>query len=219
MKTSKFDTNVKKAILGLKTFPKAKYEGFDLDRLGAYTLFVLEEKKIPLYFDLISVGLFKLFPRKFSMANFIQYPDTNRINKTLRRVTDQKRKRWAIGNIENGFHLTDLGREMARQVSKHLANPKLKKPKIQIVVSKSRGRSFGDDVKEIREADAFRKWLENGDINNYEFFAFLKAAPHTPKQLLAEHMKNLRRSADAVKDKEAIAFLTWLENKFNNLIY
>jgi hypothetical protein len=42
----------------------------------------------------------------------------------MRRLTDQKRKRWATGNIENGFQLTDFGREMAMQVSSFLKNPK-----------------------------------------------------------------------------------------------
>lgn len=206
-------------MLGVKHFPFVNYDSFDLDRLVVYTLYALEGKKIPLYFDFIAVGLFRLFPRKFSMANFIQYPDTNRISKALRRLTDQKRKHWATGNIENGFHLTDLGREMAKQVSGSLKNPLPRKDRKPIIVSKSRGKSPGDDIREIRVSEAFKKWFANEEVNNYEFFAFLKAAPYTPKQLLAEHLKRLKVSATTTKDKEVLEFLSWLEKKFSNLLF
>lgn len=212
------DTNIKKVLLAVKHFSFGNYDGFDLDRLAVYILYTLEEKKIPLYFDFIAVGLFRSFPRKFSMANFTQYPDTNRISKALRRLTDQKRKHWATGNIENGFHLTDLGREMAKQVSGSLKNPLAKKDRKLIVVSKSRGKSPSDDIQEIRISEAFKKWFASEEVNNHEFFAFLKAAPYTPKQLLTEHLKRLKVSATTTKDKKVLEFLSWLEKKFSNLL-
>lgn len=207
-----------KELFEIKSYPTKNYEGFDLDRLVVYALYVLSKKKIPLYFDFIAVGLFKLFPRKFSMASFIQYPDTNRINKALRRLTDQKRRRWATGNIENGFSLTDLGIEIAKQVEDILRNPEAKKIEKKNVVKKSRGRSSADDVREVRASDAFKKRMSDQDVNNYEFFAFLKAAPYTPKQLLAGHLKRLIDSAKTEKDNEVVRFLSWLEDKFNTLI-
>lgn len=219
MKSTHGEMNTKKILFGLKQFPAANYDGFDLDRLVVYTLFVLEGSKIPLYFDFICVALFRLFPRKFSMANFRQYPDTNRISKALRRLTDQKRKRWATGNIENGFYLTDLGCEMAKQVSGSIKNPLPRKDRKPIIVSKSRGKSLSDDIREIRVSEAFKKWVANEEVNNYEFFAFLKAAPYTPKQLLAEHLKRLKVSATTTKDKEVLKFLSWLERKFSNLLF
>ncbi len=219
MKKHQDSVNTKKILLSVKRFPVKNYDNFDLDRLVVYALYFLEKKKVPLYFDFISIGLFRLFPQKFSMANFNQYPDTNRISKALRRLTDQKRKRWATGNVENGFSLTDLGRETANQVSNFLKNPKLKKVRVSRVVAKSRGRSFDDDVHDIQESETFRKWKEGQEVNNYEFFAFLKASPHTPKQLLVKHLEYLKNSVAAVKNKEILKFLIWLEAKFHNLLY
>lgn len=207
----------KNTLSDLKKYPPKNYEGFDLDRLVLHTMLVLQDKKIPLYFDYISVGLFKQFPTKFSMANFRQYPDTNRISKALRRLTDQKRRRWATGNIENGFQLTDLGAEIAKQVSNFLVNPESsnKKPKLK---TKSRGRSYSDNIQEIKESDAFMNWKNGKEINNYEVFAFLKAASYTPKPLLVEHLEQLKNSATVAKDEEVMEFLNWFNKKFNNLI-
>jgi len=168
------EKNTKKILNSFKRLPVINYDSFDLDRLVVYVLFILEENNVSLYFDFIAVSLFKLFPHKFSMANFRQYPDTNRISKALRRLTDQKRKNWAVGNIENGFYLTDLGREMAKQVSNSLKNPLLKKDRRLVTINKSRGKSSSDDVQEIKESEAFKKWLADEEVNNYEFFAFLR---------------------------------------------
>lgn len=216
------DANLKDIVLKLKRFPLKSYENLDLDRLVIYVLFVLEKKKVPLYFDFICVGLFKLFPYKFSLATFTQYPDAYRINNAIRRTTgalsDQNKKRWATGTPEHGFYLTDTGREIAKQVERLLENPKLQHSYQKPSIKRSRGRSPADDMQEVRSSEAFRKWSMDEDVNNHEFFAFLKAAPYTPKELLAEHIKRLKTSATTIKDKEITEFLLWLEKKFSNLL-
>ena len=116
------------------------------------------------------------------------------------------------------FSLTDFGREIAKQVARLIENPELQKDRKKHTGAKTRGRSSGDDVKEIKESDAFKKWQGEKNVNNYEFFAFLKAASYTPKQLLVEHLKQLKTSAITAKDKEVLKFLSWLENKFKNLL-
>ncbi len=107
---------------------------------------------------------------------------------------------------------------MAKQVSNALKSPSPKTKQKPITVSKSRGKSPADDVEEMRTSEAFKKWLTNGEITNHDLFAFLKAAPYTPKQLLSQHLKQLKFSAVTAKDKEVLEFLDWLEKKFSNLI-
>ena len=105
-------TDIKKIVLKLKPLPVKNYENIDLDRLVIYTLSLLEKEKIPLYFDFISVGLFRLFPRKFALANFKQYPDTFRVNNAIRRTTgslsERKQERWANGSPKKPFSLTNF---------------------------------------------------------------------------------------------------------------
>lgn len=216
----KEDINIKKRLILFKSVNDKNYENLDLDRLVIYTFHFLEENKIPLYFDYISVALFKLFPQKFSMANFKQYPDTNRISKSLRRITDQKRKGWATGNIENGFYITELGRETAMRVKNLIfSSPWFKKEKL-LVSRRSRGRSPEDDVNEIKRSGVFQKWQQkNYKITNYEIISFLRAMPHTPKNLLKQYLDGFNQSVVTIKDKEVRSFLKWLEKKFYNLFY
>jgi hypothetical protein len=208
----------KKTISGLKRFPAKSYKKIDLDRLAVYALYVLEKNRVPLYFDYIAVAMFRLFPKKFSMANFSKYPDTNRINKAIRRLTDQTRKSWATGSVENGFNLTGLGKEIGKQVLDLLNNPEKQSSSRVQPPTRSRGRSPAVETAEIKKSEAFKKWCSGEVISNYEFFAFLKATPYTHKPMLSEHLRKLKKVALTVGDDEVIDFLKWLENKFVNLL-
>ncbi len=214
----KKEIDFKSRILTTKFLSVKKYENFDLDRLAIYAMYFLEKNKIPLYFDYIATALFKLFPTKFSMANFNQYPDTNRISKALRRLVDTKRKNWATGSIENGFYITDLGREIAIQVETILLSLHIQKKHPLLSQKKSRGRSPKDDVEEIRNSEIFQRWLlKDYKITDYEVLSFLRAVPYTPKIFLLQYLENLRQSTITFKDRDALKFLKWLEKKFYNL--
>lgn len=207
----------KKTISNFKRFPVKSYERIDLDRLAVYAISVLEENKVPLYFDYIAVAMFRLFPKKFSMANFPQYPDTNRVSKTLRRLTDQKRKNWATGSVENGFNLTDFGREIGKQVLELLKNLKQQASRAQ-TQTRTRGRSATVETVEVKNSEVYKKWLEKETISNYEFFSFLKATPYTPKSMLLDHLRKLKHAASTANDDKAVTFLEWLEERFKNLL-
>ena len=60
----KLPINPKDYVEGLEPFPEETYRNMDLDRLAVYTMALLLENNIPLYFDYIVVALFRLFPEK-----------------------------------------------------------------------------------------------------------------------------------------------------------
>lgn len=208
--------NVKEKVFAIKPLNREDYEKFDIDRLIVFGMFFLEKNKVPLYFEYIVVGLFKLFPKKFSMSNFSQYPDVYRINNGVRRLAGSiksKGVRWANGSVENGFTLTETGKEIAKQVEEFLNNPG--KEISKKMVSRSRGRSPLDDVKDIRESVAFKKWnSQKINITEYEIFSLLGSMPYAPKDLLKKHFEYLKEAALAAKDKEISRFLLWVENRF-----
>ncbi|MDD5566583.1 MAG: hypothetical protein PHH01_00070 [Patescibacteria group bacterium] len=212
------ELDFKNKVLYISSITEEYYKNFDLDRLAAYALFLLEKNKVPLYFDYITVALFRLFPKKFAMANFEQYPDTNRISKSLRRLADHIRKNWANGNIENGFSLTEAGREIALRVEESLLNPKKQIKQIAPIVTRTRGRSPKDDVNDVIKSDLYQRWIKHDkSMTNYEVLSFLRAVPYTPKPLLLKNLENLKLSASSTKNKSAVNFLEWLENNFHQL--
>jgi len=206
------DDKYKDIISKLKNFKSESYQSLDLDRLLTYAMNVLDDHEVPLYFDYISICVFRLFPKKFSMAIFEEYPDTNRISKALRRLTDAHRRNWATGNIENGFNLTEAGKEIYKQVNQLLKSPAQidrKMPK------RTRGRSTQDDATEILNSELYKKWKQDAEISEFEVSNFLGASPYTPKALLAKHLENLKLAAETSKNLEVDEFLNWLEDNFN----
>lgn len=217
-------TNIKKKLLKILSLNKKTYEGLNIDRLVIFGMFFLEKQGIPLYFDYIAVCLFKLFPKKFSMSNFEKYPDTFRINNSVRRLAGSLKSEgnitWASGNVENGFSLTETGREIALQVETFLKNPKGKKITSKPKFKRSRGRFVDDDIKEIEVSVLYKKWLQKENkISDYEIISFLNAMPYTPKELLLKYLSQLRQSANTVKNKEVLNFLNWMEKKFYHIFY
>ena len=207
----KNEQKFKKKILEIKSVNPKIYTPFDLDRLMVFALLYLEEKEIPLYFDYIAIVSFKLFPEKFSMVNFEIYPDTNRISKSLRRLADQKRKGLAMGNIRNGFSLTELGRQTAKQIKGFIEGKYDYRNKKEIV-GQSRGRSLRGDIDEIKNSSLFKRWTNKDlkDITDYEVLSFLGAIPYTPKRLLLKHLEQLKKIAVNANEKKTLSFLDWM---------
>jgi len=215
----KNNNDIRKKVLAIKRLDPKSYEMLDLDRLVVFGMFYLEHKKVPLYFEYIVVGLFRLFPKKFSMANFRQYPDADRMNNAVRRIAGGIKSRgtkWANGSIKNGFTLTETGREIAKQVEGFIANPTKQIPKK--AAARSRGRSPIDDITDVRNSLAFKKWEEEKDkVTNYDIFSLLGAMPYAPKNLLKDHIGYLKESAATVKDKKITTFLEWVELTFRDI--
>jgi hypothetical protein len=221
MKNKKESNSIKNNILSLRPFSSKDYENIDLDRLVIFTMCFLERKGLPLYFDFISVALFKLFPEKFSMANFIEFPDTYRINNSIRRTTGSlsdrdKLDRWANGTSEHGFSLTETGKEISKQVLMMLNNPKSIKTKNERAY-KTRGKSLSDDILEIYDSDIFKKWQDEEEISDYDVLAFLKATSFTPKELIYNYLCRLKKSVNRDEHELVVNFLIWIEKRLNKI--
>ncbi len=200
-------------IKSLKEVPESKYSSLDLDRLVIYSMNIIHQKNIPLYFDYISVAAFRLFPAKFSMANFKEYPDTNRINKAIRRLTDPTRKNWATGTIEHGFNLSEAGKEVYLQVDAILSSPDNLPAKKQ--GQRTRGRSTRDDANEVLSSKLYKQWVNRENVSEFQITDFMGATPYTPKSLLNNHLLHLKQSAENANSQEATKFLEWLEENFS----
>ncbi len=74
----------KKIVKELKPYKEGQYKNIIQDQLAIFTMDLLEKKRVPLYFEYISVALFKLFPAKFSLVTFKEFPDLYRISNMLR---------------------------------------------------------------------------------------------------------------------------------------
>lgn len=195
------------------------YDSIDLDSLVVFCLLFLEERKIPLYFEYVAVALFRIFPKRFSMESFPEFPDLIRSHNSIRRLAGSlrgKKENWANGNMENGFILTRAGREKAAEVS-DLLNGKTNVYVKNIKTKRSRGRSANEDVSAIKNSLAFKKWKERKKISNLDIYSLFRTMPYASKELLKKQKDFFIDAAKVVNDKEVKKFFSYIEKEFSEV--
>ncbi len=197
-------------------FPLAGYKNADNNRLAVYAIGLLEEQGIPRTQEAITVGLFLMFPEKFSLVGFNQYPDAERANRTLLQLGKNYRN-WATGNKHVGYTLTDTGRLVLEQTKKLLQNPELQLGSKR--TPKERTRDPSAEVREIEASSLFQAYSDRKLETTDEFaiWALLQAFPYTPKRALKSRMKMMQQAAELAGRSDVVKFLGWVREKYREV--
>jgi hypothetical protein len=135
------DNDIKK----LKIDNESLLEGWDNDRLILYIVNILETKNIPTTFDKIVVASFLLFPKRFSLIGFSEYPDAKRVHDCLFHCT-YKTKKWIEGGAKQGYKVSEKGMYIFKQAIEGKENRYLNKKE------SFKERSFGGVAKRKERA-------------------------------------------------------------------
>jgi hypothetical protein len=197
-------------ILALGPAEYSSYESIDLDRLVIYAVARLVEMNLELSLENIIVATFKLFPKKFSLIGYSEFPDATRVEKCLWRCRGKKRG-WLGGKTPHGYILTAKGRIVADHAASLLTSPLAKKVK-----SASQTRRKESIISEVVSSQAFQKYVrgEGGKISEAEFCYVLQGTLDSLKDTLRENLDSLKVIADEVERKDIAEFLALLQNRF-----
>lgn len=201
-------------IRQLAPFDKNAYEKIDLDRLVIYAMITLHELGIELSWENIIVGTFKLFPNKFSIVGYPEYPDATRIEKCLWRCKGAKRH-WIGGKTPHGYSVTDRTRLIFSQVKAQLYN--INAP-LQKEIPKTRRRERL--LKEAMESKAFSKFTigAKDSISEVDFCFMLQGTLDSPHEILRNNLIALKKISEELENEEMSGFLAWLEVRFQSFL-
>lgn len=208
-------------IADLKPYPLDLYDRVDLNRLTVFTISLLNSLDIPTSLENIAVANFRMFPRRFGLVGFPEYPDVNRVNRALLQLRPKYRN-WAMGNAKLGWQLTVAGEEEAKALTARLgdnsrAGLNVSPSEIKAEPSGSNKRTVhAEDVaNRVRASTLFAKaragWK---DVDTLEVYDVLEAYTHTPADALRHRLKRMRNAVQSVGDKEVMAFLDELAQRF-----
>ena len=198
-----------RSLEGLKPFPPNLYEGTNLNWLVLYAVGMLAERSIDLSFEHVVVAAFRLFPKKFSLLSYSEYPDAKRVHDALWRCA--KDFQWLLGKTSQGFALTERGwqeLELAKQALKSGSLPQKK--------TFSQTRRFEKLLAEVRTAPAYAKY-SNGTPNKVseaECCHVLQGTLDSDRRVLADNLTKLKGMADELGQKDIVVFMDWLEERF-----
>jgi len=203
-------TMQRRSLDGLKAYPTHLYDGINLNWLVLLSVGAVEESGVDLSLEHIVMAAFRLFPRKFSLLAYPAHPDAIRVDKALRRCTDKDRQ-WLMGKTSQGFAFTERGRqqlELARQtVQKDYRPTKKTFPPT---------RRLEKLVGEVKAAPAYAKFLkgERDRVSEAECCNVLQGTLDSDRRVLLDNLTKLKAMATDLQEKEAVAFMDWLGQRF-----
>ena len=192
---------------------RASYEKISYDDLVTYVVYVLTASNgARTTFEDIVAKAFELFPKRFSLRGYPQWPDSAVVNKSwLRSRSDKK---YIVGSVKDGFRLTQRGLQVAKRVeSKLQEKPTKGSQELQSELRTISGRL----LRSIEKSPSFRNFQRTGQLEHmgeYDLFHVLLTMPDAPPRRLASNLEQFKDAASLYNHKDVHKFLAALENKF-----
>jgi len=191
---------------------KGDYLPIDKDRLVLFVVDYLESKGIEVTFDKVVAASFKLFPKKFSLVGFPEYPDALTVHYSAY-IHNVKSKGWLQGNVQTGYKLTEKGRYFLDEAKKMLEG-KIKVTRKYGTIPRRKEFTFINLLKKTTAYDKFSK-NKKEEITISEIFECLKA-PQDSKEIAKKHLEKFLEYSERINDSFAIEFLKFIKKKLRD---
>jgi hypothetical protein len=204
-----------------------------LNDLVVYSVYYLHKQGHAVTSEDIISACFVLFPKRFSMRKYPQYPDSGIVS---RRWSDCKSRGYLKGNATSGFQITARGIKRAEKVEKLLGTP-LKPVRVEKATSSPKGKAEKPAVPEreatvhpelkahakkyvrsIEMSDAYKHFTKGAPINEFDFRSLLLCTMESPPTTLARNLNQFKEYVDIHNRKDLLSFLEFCESKFSSLL-
>jgi hypothetical protein len=191
---------------------KGDYLPIDKDRLVLFVVDYLESKGIEVTFDKVVAASFKLFPKKFSLVGFPEYPDAKTVNDCIF-LHCVKTKGWVSGNAQTGYKITDKGKYFLDEAKKMLEG-KIKVTRKYGTIPRRKEFTF---INLLKKTEAYKKFSKNKkeEITISEIFECLKA-PQDSKEIAKKHLEKFLEYAERINDSSVIEFLKFIKKRLRD---
>lgn len=210
-------------LLELRPYSNHDYEDYALANLTACSVFLLDEWGLLTSFENIAVLNHRLFPRKFAMVGWPQFPDANRTSRSIL----QMRPKWrnlATSVTGKGVFLNERGITEAKAILSKLGPPKLAGasgvetlPVIKAERGKIQRTIHAEDlVKKLKSSRLFRLYTESKwqDAEAIDLLGLLGVYDHTASKEKRRRLNEFKIHAKELDDVEALDFIKAIENSF-----
>jgi hypothetical protein len=186
-----------------------EYMPLDKDRLVLFVAGYLESKRIEPTFDKIVVAAFKLFPKKFSLIGFPEYPDGRTLYYCVYNHCTLDKK-WLFGNVQSAFKLTERGRYFLDETQKMLEG-KIVPTRTHQTSPRRKETTF---IYILKKTKAYEKYLQNEKelISKSEFLEALRVSSDS-KALIQANLTKYLEYAHRINESSVVKFLEFAKGK------
>jgi len=205
--------------------PAASYTDIALTSLTAFSLYWLHTWQLRRTIEAITILNWRLFPEKFAMVGFSEYPDAFRTNRSLMQM-QPKYRNYLTGAAVKGYSLNERGIDIAQELVRTLGVPTtdqglaLGSQDAVILRHKKidRARSIEPEreMKRVRTTKLYEKW-KSGSMSERDLIhvhAMLGIFDHTPLAMRRRALRDLEKSAVSTHDTEVKQFLDDVRKTF-----
>ncbi len=194
--------------------PTSGYEHISYDDLVTYVVYRLTAGNgSQTTFEDIVAEAYRLFPRRFSLRGYPEWPDSAVVNKSwLRSRTDKK---YIVGSVKDGFRLTQRGLGVAERVERQLGQAPAKGGRS--LKSELRTRS-GRLLRSIERSQPFLDFKKTNRVDamtEADLADVLLALPDTPSSRLLGNLEQFRDAARLYDRSDVQEFLDVMQNRFS----
>jgi hypothetical protein len=186
------------------------YLPVDKDRLILFVIDYLNQKCIETTFDKLTVAAFKLFPKKFSLIGFPEYPDAKTVDScvTLHCV---KTKGWVSGNAQTGYMITEKGKYFFDETKKILEG-KIKVTRKYGTIPRRKEVTF---VNLLKRTKAYKKYSQGKyeELSRSDIMEALKVPALSSSERIEKYLQKYLEYADRINDSSVVEFLQFIQRK------
>jgi hypothetical protein len=198
---------------------------FSMAHLTAYSVHWLTVWEIPSTYENVTVLNARLFPFKFTLAGFPEFPDAMCTNREILHLRPKYRG-FATSDPRKGVFLSEKGREAAATVIEALGYPTFEGKPIKLtavteihLLAKGRDRTRNPTqiVADCKGKLLYRRFTEGKfeETDIVHFLGLLSLYDHTPPSEVRKAFRQLRADALTTEDKEFLVFLDRVEERFS----
>jgi len=220
---SLINSQIVKQILSLDSYDEYTYSDIDLNRLALVGISRLNQINIPYTFERLSTLLSRLFPEKFSMAEFTMCPDLTRTNRALLQLRPKYRN-WARGDVKNGFQLTETGTsellltlELLKRSPNTVSKSTSKRSALPADNRRDRSLIFMAEIERSKLYQSFKD-KENQNYSVWDFYDLLHASAEISKETLIKNIQKLESYAEGLKRNDILEFINWVKVEFSEYL-
>jgi hypothetical protein len=209
-------------VLNEQSIPKFNpqiYTRVALNDLVAYAVYFLTQTKGEITAEDIVAACFLLFPNRFALTGYPQWPDSTVVNK---RWIDCRDKGFITGSTARGFSLTPKGLELAEKVGKTLTGerPLFRAKQPNNVRADMRTRA-GRFVRALEESDAYEAYKRDGEsaaISEFDFRSMLLCTMESSPSTLQNNIEQFKQHAALSNRDDLLKFLDVCTRRFMHLL-
>lgn len=216
-------------LLTVQPIPAARYENEQLAALAVYSIHWLRQWGLRPTVESITVLNHRLFPGRFGMHLFPEFPDANRTLRSLLQC-GPKYRGWLSGSNKRGYAITPSGQMLMGELLQRVGYPKVgnlllghateaPRQRSQKRREKSRDVDFEAQVARIRGSRLFERWSDGPlqDRDLIHVYSALGVFDHTPAAAKRQKLNDLKDSARKTGDTEIAQLLETVELTFPGL--